>query len=114
LSSQTPKVRPWHNEKMTREAEAIGIDILRLLERRSEPMAPIAIREAIRPDAKLVGKTDGMVLHMLRLLYRLGNIKSSSRVNRLTLALDRPRFAITDEGLNVLRLYRGKRSANFN
>lgn len=102
MADEVPKIRPWQSAGVTHEAAKIGFDILRTLAHAKEPLTPTQIRESVRPGTSIIGKADALVQNMLRIQHKLGNIQSTGRVNRLTLALDRPRFSITEAGLDVL------------
>jgi hypothetical protein len=102
MTDEMPKIRAWQSAGVTHEAAQIGFDILRTLAHAKEPLTPTQIRESVRPGTGMIGTADALVQNMLRIQHKLGNIQSTSRVNRLTLALDRPRFSITEPGLDIL------------
>lgn len=112
MSEEVPKIRPWESAEVTQEAVEIGFDILRTLAFAKEPLTPAQIRESVRPGTGMISRADGLVQNVLRIQHKMGSIQSTSRVNRLTLALDRPRFSITETGLEVLG-ERRKRSEVF-
>lgn len=102
MSNEVPGIRPWQSAKVTHEASQIGFEILRTLAFAKEPLTPTQIRESVRPGSSMISQADGLVQNLLRIQHKLGNIQSTSRVNRLTLALDKPSFSITETGLEVL------------
>lgn len=111
MSGKEPKIQPWQSTKTTREAAEIGFDILRTLAHAKEPLTPTEIRQSVRPGSSMIGRTDGLVQNVLRIQHKAGVIQSTSRVNRLTLVLDRPRFTITEAGLDVLSERRSRSAA---
>lgn len=111
MSRKELKIQPWQSTKTTREAAEIGFDVLRTLAHAKEPLTPTEIRQSVRPGSSMISRADGLVQNMLRLHHKLGNIESTSRVNRLTLVLDKPRFTITEVGLDVLDERRSRSAA---
>ena len=98
--------KPHSNVELTRQVEKIALQCLRalsfsdvpltldeLVEKLQEKKASFKDREILRAKAS----------EAMRFNHKYGNVSSISKVNRITLALNWPRFTITETGRLVLQ-----------